>query len=738
MKIELTTAVGQLAVDKGQIIPNAPNARAVEPGDAKGNLYLLLELSGPETGRTRLYRQILNDVQTTFYQAPGNIADVLHHSVSRAHSILHEVNAGQPPDQRWRGGISCVALYRDHVYLGQAGPALVLVTHPTTVEMFPADSNPPTVALGDDDAPMVDLYHTRIEPDNMLLLLQSGWLQQTDVETLAGVTTAPTVEAALEVLADLAGNARLAALAIGTRLAAAKPAAAPSAAQVTATTAAVAKSSPPAQPVDDVADWEQDKQWWEEASATAAAAGPPATAKPAGPAQAAGMAAAGSAMLQGSRRLVEGMLPDKPGTAPATTATGQAAPVPTAQKKTPRPRRSRPAAAPAGRSRLPMILALIIIPLLILGLVGIIYLLRGRDRENRFQGLIQDAQAAVASANGLEETQARTRLTTALDNVNEALILKPGDADALQLHDTVQSELNRVNRVAPLYLVAPLKEFTGTDRELSRVLVNGGDIYVLDRGRDTVERFRLNNLGDGLQPNEGGVIIERGKTVGSTVVGELVDMVWASPAGARTQAALLVLDSNGTIFEYQPPWELKVRPVAMRDMWQQPRLASTYAGNLYLLDSGLQQILRYRTGQDLSFSEAPDQYFPPETPVDLTGVQDMGIDGNVWTLFANGNVGKFLSGKSEAFSLQGLPAALERPNALFVGVDGNAPANHLYLADGGPGVILQFDKTGQFIRQFREADGEQLVGLRSLFVDEAAAKFYALTGTGLFQIDIPR
>ncbi len=727
MKTELTTVVAQLALDQGRVLPNAPNARAIEPGDAKGNLYVLLELSGPDSGRTRLYRQMLNDVQTAFYQAPGNIADVLHHAVSRAHSVLQEINAKQPADQRWRGGISCVATYRDHVYLGQAGPALVLVTHPTTVEMFPADSTPPTAALGDANAPMVDLYHTRIEPDNMILLLQSHWLQHTDVETLAGVTTAPDVNAVLDILADLGGNAHLTALAVGTQ-------AAPAAQPAPSTTQAAAVQKP----VDTTVDWEEDQQWWEEAAGAAAVTETAVTGKTPGAAPAAGLAAAGSAVLQGSRRLVEGMLPEKPGAATTAPSPAKTAAAPAAAKKRPRQPRPRPAAAPAGRSRWPMILALLVIPLVIIALVGVIYLLRGRDRENRFQGLVQDTRAAIASANGLEETQARTRLTTALDDVNEALLLKPGDADALQLQESVQTELNRVNRVAPLYLVAPLKEFTGTDRELSRVLVNGGDIYVLDRGRDTVERFRLNNLGDGLQPDEGGVIVERGKTVGSTVVGELVDMVWASPAGARTQAALLVLDSNGTLFEYQPPWELKVRPVAMRDMWQQPRLASTYAGNLYLLDSGLQQVLRYRPGQDLSYTEAPDQYFPPETPVDLTGVQDMAIDGNVWTLFANGNVGKFLSGKREAFDLQGLPAALQRPTALFAGIDGNAPANNLYITDGEPGVIFQFDKTGQFIRQFREADGSQLAGLRSLFVDEAAAKFYALTGTGLFQIDIPR
>lgn len=62
MSTVLQTTVSQLEVARGQRRDHAPNVRAVEPGEAKGNLYLLLELTGPQEGRSRLYRQLLGEV----------------------------------------------------------------------------------------------------------------------------------------------------------------------------------------------------------------------------------------------------------------------------------------------------------------------------------------------------------------------------------------------------------------------------------------------------------------------------------------------------------------------------------------------------------------------------------------------------------------------------------------------------------------------------------------------------
>ncbi|MFZ1553907.1 MAG: hypothetical protein WAV53_21120, partial [Anaerolineae bacterium] len=241
MSTVLQTTIGQLEVARGQRRDHAPNVRAVEPGEAKGNLYLLLELTGPQDGRSRLYRQVLSEVQSTYYNTSGNVDDILHTAVSQGHRLLSEANAGRSGDQRWRGGMSCVALWQDHVYLAQAGPATVMVTHPATVEMFPVYAEPPQDALGDDNAPMIDLYHTRIEPGNVILLLESDWATQAGLEALASAATAPRLTTITDYLVQLAEDAHLTALIVMVKESAST--AAPSPGRTQPTTAAPATSS---------------------------------------------------------------------------------------------------------------------------------------------------------------------------------------------------------------------------------------------------------------------------------------------------------------------------------------------------------------------------------------------------------------------------------------------------------------------------------------------------------------
>lgn len=753
MSTVLQTTIGQLEVARGQRRDHAPNVRAVEPGEAKGNLYLLLELTGPQDGRSRLYRQVLSEVQSTYYNTSGNVDDILHTAVSQGHRLLSEANAGRSGDQRWRGGMSCVALWQDHVYLAQAGPATVMVTHPATVEMFPVYAEPPQDALGDDNAPMIDLYHTRIEPGNVILLLESDWATQAGLEALASAATAPRLTTITDYLVQLAEDAHLTALIVMVKESAST--AAPSPGRTQPTTAGPAASSKAAatteRPLviplvtDDEessnADWADEDAWWEDAELAAPTVTAPPTAAPRQPSRTDARQPGGSNLIEAGRTLIKRVLPDTPGKSGATRPpTGAMAPAPktsAAPAAAARPPRPRPPAQPASRSRLPLILA-IAIPIIILTIVAVMYVLRARDREQRFQSLLDEAQTTIAAVASLDETQARAQLTTAQTKITDALALKPGNLEAQDVQGRVRAELDRVNRVVPLYLVAPLKEFEGTGRELARVLVDGADIFILDRGRDTVERYRLNQQGDGLQPNDGGPLVTRGQSVGSLVVGELIDMVWAPPVGPRTDSTLLVLDATGMLYEFRAPWELKARPVAMRDMWKGPRLTASYAGNFYVLDSTLQQVLKYRPGADLAYDSAPEQYFPPTTPIDLTGAVDMGIDGNVWILLANGSVQKFRSGQAEPFSLQGLPDPLQEPVGLFVGIDGGVEVSNLYVGAAGNGGIFQFDKNGVYTRQFREADGQKLRGLRSLFVDEPGARFFLLTSTALYRADIPR
>ena len=90
---------GQFSSSGGRTQLRAANVRAVEPapnlpGAERGNLYMLVEVSGSGGGHAALYRQILNAAQTAFYEASGNQSAALIRAVRSAHFVLVRANEG--------------------------------------------------------------------------------------------------------------------------------------------------------------------------------------------------------------------------------------------------------------------------------------------------------------------------------------------------------------------------------------------------------------------------------------------------------------------------------------------------------------------------------------------------------------------------------------------------------------------------------------------------------------------
>ena len=77
---------GDLALDSAAVATAIPGLRIV-PADSdlagaeRGNLYVLLEVSGSGGGHAALYRQMLNAAQMAFYEAEGTLASALVRTV---------------------------------------------------------------------------------------------------------------------------------------------------------------------------------------------------------------------------------------------------------------------------------------------------------------------------------------------------------------------------------------------------------------------------------------------------------------------------------------------------------------------------------------------------------------------------------------------------------------------------------------------------------------------------------
>ncbi|MGC8826727.1 MAG: hypothetical protein ACP5TV_06965, partial [Anaerolineae bacterium] len=324
-------------------------------------------------------------------------------------------------------------------------------------------------------------------------------------------------------------------------------------------------------------------------------------------------------------------------------------------------------------------------------------------------------------------------------HLEEALTIQPEDSEAVRLQKELLLLQDKLYKVTPIYFMPELFRFVDPASKPARLAVHDRDIFVLDAGRGVVTLHRLNETRDGLQPGAEAVeILRKGQQVGTVVAGNLIDLTWVPAGGNRPYDTLCVLDAGGNLFMYANG-QLSAQPLPNNGDLKTPLLLDDFTeARIYVLDSAGNQIYRYIAGEN-GYTQPPDAYFPPETPVNMTGVRHMSIDGDIWLLFDD-RVERYQAGKRVDFTLQGMDQPLSGPTALQASFDeatGLAGGN-LYIADTGESRILQFTKAGQFVRQFRPRQGNPFQDLRDFFLDEARGKLIFLAGSSLYLADVPR
>lgn len=607
----LATTIGQFSSAGGRTQVRAANVRAVEPapnlpGAEHGNLYMMVEVTGSGGGHAALYRQILNAMQTAFYEASGSLSAALIRAVRSAHSVLVRANEALP-EAEWRAGVNLAVLQGQELTIAQAGPALALVSHPKTVDQFPAQLGTARIALGGAERPEVKLFRTTVEPGSMLLMVQSDWLNYVTPEALAVVATADGVAPAQDYLGQLAGDAELSALIVG----------------FGPLREAVAEPPGPSTRLAE-----------------------PAIAKP--------VPAAPEPVEHAVREVA---VPAQPKPERVTAGAGVAESQPAEE------------AGPARRSLWPLLVALVIIPVLIGALVFAMWWLRSPRAEAQFKQALDGASAVLAQIEAqTDDAAAAQRLPAVQEFLDKARAMRPQDPRLAELEKRYQDVSDRVQHVTPLYGVVPIWEFKESGQNLTRVVAGGDSLYVLDKGRNQVYRFVRSRLGDSAQPAETPTVVQKAAQVGDYVVSDLLDMTWVEGTGSQ-RSRLLVLDTSGGLIAYDSVYGASRVPISGSDRWQGLQFAVGYSGNLYLADVKANQIWRYKPGEK-GYENGPDAYFPAGTPVDLADLQAMAIDGSIWLLFPDGRLLKFLVGEQQSFGLKYPPGSPKTPVDLAVPLEG--------------------------------------------------------------------
>jgi hypothetical protein len=724
MPQSLRTTTGQFSSSAGRAQARATNARAVEPalnlpGAERGNLYMLVEVTGTGGGHAALYRQILNAAQTAFYEASGSQSAALIRAVRSAHSVLVRANEGLP-EAAWRAGVNFAVLQGNELTIAQAGPALAVVSHPKTVDQFPAQLGEDSAPLGGSERPEVKLFRTGIEAGDMLLLAESDWLKHVKPEALAVVATANSTSLAQDYLGQLAGDADLSALIVGfapvSELAVdALAVAASSGAEAGTETGAASKDK-----AGKVALAAGIGAWFgrrRRTSESSAAAGPAAQASQEAVEPAlAGIVSLSPKTQEPEEEPVAAIMHMEIEEAPAAAVVAAS---------------GEPEEMPR-RSLWPLLVALVIIPVLIGALVFAMWWLRNPRAEVQFVETLDGATAVLDQIDQMsDQNLAVQRLPAAQELLDKARAMRPDDARLAAVEARYQALSDRIQQVEPLYGVVPLWDFNNEGQNLARVVGGGDSLYVLDKGSNAVYRLILSSLGDSAQLADQPVVVKKADQAGDRVVSDLLDMTWVEGSGNQ-RSKLAVLDTAGTLIGYDSTYGASSLPVGGQEQWQQPQLIMGYGGNLYILDSGANQIWRYRPGAT-GFEGEPEPYFASGSPTDLAGVQAMAIDGSVWLLFPDGRLLKFLVGEAQPFIPTGPPGTPQSPVDVVTPLEGD----RLYVADAGSGRILEYAKDGPLIRQFSPREGDIFKDVRSIYVDEAAGALYVLTGNRLYKANLP-
>ncbi len=713
METSFRTIVHRFGISQG-LVQERPRGITVLEGAAipasrrqRGAMYILIDVLGGLPDPDYVVERLALAMQNAYYQAVGSVTGGIGAALRAANDWLFEENLNSPREQRGVAGVSCAVLRDGDLYLGQMGPALAYLMSGDGVRRFPEDSpwlrqavpsdaertaSPP---LGVRRVIEPAFYHATPDAGDVFVLASPALSRLVPGEAIARAI-APGGEAARRNLQMLVSGQDVAALIV--TLAAAEPAVAGYAAQDL--------------PLVDQAEEEPEP-----------AVAPPPPLRPAALAPRRPQQMLPQPLAQAGRGLLDLMRRTLPERARAGSRP-QPGPI------TPTP------LAPPGRTANRAVAALaILLPVLAIVLVLAARFQYEQSRRQRVATYLRQAEEARTQAlAGGDQAGQRQGLRQALGFVDQALTAAPEEPQALDLRRQIVDKLDEVSGVRRLYTLWELVDLppTGaTPARATRLIVRGADLFLLDRGTGRAYRRQLNPAGDALEPLAAdAALVRKGQTVGSIAVGELIDMVWMPAGGERTAANLMVLERNGSLIEWDPVLGANALPVADSAAWKKPAAGGAYAGNFYLLDPQANRILKYLpAGND--YTNPPTDYVL-STGVDLAGAVDMGIDGHIYVLLADGKVLNFLAGKLQPFTITGLDEPLQSPVAMCV--TGEDPERgSVYIADAGLARVVQLNKQGQFIAQFKAEEGRSsLAELSGLFVDEAAQRIYLASGPKVY------
>ena len=156
-------------------------------------------------------------------------------------------------------------------------------------------------------------------------------------------------------------------------------------------------------------------------------------------------------------------------------------------------------------------------------------------------------------------------------------------------------------------------------------------------------------------------------------------------------------------------------------------LIRSYGDYLYLLNPDKRNIFRYLVDTQNQSVSSPAAWLKPEEKFDLTTVQSMAIDGDVWLTTKTGEIKRFTAGKAVNWTINGLKETFNSPLKLFT----QDSLQNIYVLEPQQNRVVVINKNGDFIKEVRSST---LASASDLVADESTRTVYVLSGSLVFNI----
>jgi len=377
-------------------------------------------------------------------------------------------------------------------------------------------------------------------------------------------------------------------------------------------------------------------------------------------------------------------------------------------------------------------LAVLVIPIVIMAIVVVSWAsdIGETDYEQCLGELLQTVDLA-RSIDSADRRGVMAAWNAALLLVNECEELRPGDPTVQAMRTAAQDVMDTLNNIKRRP-ATPLSSFENAS--ITRLRLQGLDMYALDAANDLVYRIKINGEGNGVVLQEPIPNLRRGATVDGLTVGNIVDIAFDDVSGD-----VAIIDSSGVLVRCSPSFIMNcnAQRVLAVEQWQNPIALTIWSGRLYVLDSEGGQIWRYDPSGG-TYASAPREYFAGDSRPNLRNVVDFTISqgGTIYLMYDDGIMKTYIGGEDRPFGFSGFNDGRELNVVTTQGFYLNdSPIDPAFFIISQPArTIFETTLAGTFIDSYQVFEEDKLALLSAIVAYPTQNILYVASGNTIFTI----